>query len=83
MILLAGLWAKIQSYAAGLGVALAVIAGVFFYGRSDGKTAARQEQEKANAKAVKKARGVEDDVQKMGGDSVDSELNKWMRDGKR
>lgn len=83
MILLATLWAKIQSYAAGIGVALAVIAGVFFYGRSDGKTAARQEQEKANAKAVKKARGVEDDVQKMGGDSVDSELAKWMRDGKR
>lgn len=83
MILLATLWAKIQSYAAGLGVALAVIAGVFFYGRKDGQTAARQEQEKANAKAVKKARGVEDDVQKMGGDSVDSELAKWMRDGKR
>lgn len=77
------LWAKIQSYAAGLGVALAVIAGVFFYGRSDGKTAARQEQEKVNAKAVKKARGVEDDVQKMGGDSVSRDLDKWMRDGKR
>ena len=83
MILLATLWAKIQSYAAGIGVALAVIAGVFFYGRSDGKTAARQEQEKANAKAVKKARGVEDDVQKMGGDSVSGDLAKWMRDGKR
>lgn len=83
MILLATLWAKIQSYAAGIGVALAVIAGVFFYGRSDGKTAARQEQEKANAKAVKKARGVEDDVQKMGGDSVSRDLDKWMRDGKR
>jgi hypothetical protein len=78
MILL--LWAKIQSYAAGIGVALAVIAGVFFYGRSDGKTAARQEQEKANAKAVKKARGVEDDVQKMGGDTVSRDLDKWMRD---
>jgi len=83
MILLATLWAKIQSYTAGIGVALAVIAGVFFYGRSDGKTAARQEQEKANAKAVKKARGVEDDVQKMGGDSVSRDLAKWMRDGKR
>lgn len=77
------LWAKIQSYAAGIGVALAVIAGVFFYGRKDGQTAARQEQEKANAKAVKKARGVEDDVQKMGGDSVSRDLDKWMRDGKR
>lgn len=77
------LWAKIQSYAAGLGVALAVIAGVFFYGRKDGQTAAREEQEKANAKAVKKARGVEDDVQKMGGDSVSRDLDKWMRDGKR
>ena len=83
MILLATLWAKFHSYAAGIGMALAVIAGVFFYGRSDGKTAARQEQEKANAKAVKKARGVEDDVQKMDGDSVSRDLNKWMRDGKR
>lgn len=80
MILLATLWAKIQSYAAGIGMALAVIAGVFFYGRSDGKSAAEAQQQKDNAKAVKSAKGVEDDVQKMGSDSIDRELNKWMRD---
>ena len=80
MILL--IWSKIQSYVAGIGVALAIIAGVFLYGRSDGKSAAREEQEKANAKAAAKARGVENEVQNMGSDAVDAALSKWMRDGR-
>ncbi len=79
----AGLWSRISSYLAMAGVALAIIAGAFLYGRSDGKADAEAEHARNNAKAIKKARGVEDAVQGMGGADVDSALAKWMRDGKR
>lgn len=81
--MLSALWLKAQSYLAMAGVALAIIAGAFFYGRSDGKADAEAEQARNNAKAIKKARGVEDEVQGMGSAGVDSALAKWMRDGKR
>ena len=81
--MLSALWLKAQSYLAMAGVALAIIAGAFLYGRSDGKADARAEQARNNAKTIKKARGVEDEVQGMDGGSVDSALSKWMRDGKR
>nr|WP_210265375.1 hypothetical protein [Ensifer canadensis] len=62
------------------GVAIAIVAGAFFYGRSSGKADAKAEQAKANAKAIKRARGVEDEVQNMGGGDIDRELAKWLRD---
>ncbi len=77
------LWSRISRYLAMAGVALAIIAGAFFYGRSDGKADAEAEQARNNAKAIKKARGVEDEVQGMGSADIDSALAKWMRDGKR
>ena len=81
--MLSALWLKAQGYLAALGVALAVIAGAFLYGRSDGKADAKAEQARNNAKAIKKARGVEDEVQGMGGTDIDAGLGKWMRDSKR
>lgn len=79
----AGLWTKLQGWLAAAGVALAVIAGAFLYGRADGKSDAEAEQAKANAKAIKKARGVEDEVNGMGDADVDRRLSEWMRDGGR
>lgn len=81
-MILFGLWAKAKSYLAAIGVALAVIAGAFLYGRADGKDDAEAEQAKNNARARAKARGVEDDVQKMGDSAVSDGLAKWMRDGR-
>ena len=81
--LAAGIWSRISGYLAAIGMALAVIAGAFLYGRSDGKAGAEAEQARNNAKAIKKARGVEDEVQDMGSADVDAGLAKWMRDGKR
>lgn len=81
--MLSALWLKAQSYLAIAGVALAIIAGAFLYGRSDGKADAEAEHARNNAKAIKKARGVEDEVQGMGSADVDSALGKWMRDGGR
>lgn len=77
------LWLKAHSYLAMAGVALAIIAGAFLFGRSDGKADAEAEQARNDAKAIKKARGVEDEVQGMGSADIDSTLAKWMRDGKR
>lgn len=77
------LWSRLSGYIAAIGVALAVIAGAFLYGRSDGKADAEAEQARNNAKAIKKARGVEDEVNKMGDADVDAALSKWMRDGGR
>lgn len=76
------LWSKLQSFLAAAGVALAVIAGAFLYGRSSGKAEADKEQAAANAKAAKKARGVEDEINKMGGADIDARLAEWMRDGR-
>lgn len=83
LTLASALWLKAQSYLAAIGVALALVAGVFLYGRSDGKADAEAEQARNNAKAIKKARGVEDAVQGMGSADIDAGLAKWMRDGKR
>lgn len=78
----AGLWSRITGWLAPVGVALAIIAGAFFYGRSNGKADAKAEQAKANAKAIKQARGVEDDINKMAGSDIDRALGKWLRDGR-
>lgn len=83
LAIVTGLWSRISGYATAAGVALAVIAGAFLYGRSDGKADAEAEQARNNAKAIKKARGVEDAVQDMGSADIDAGLAKWMRDGKR
>jgi hypothetical protein len=79
---MAVIFGKIQGYLAATGLALAIIAGAFLYGRADGSASAKAEQAKANAKAVKKARGVEDEIQKMGSGDVDRQLSEWMRDGR-
>ena len=80
--LLMGAWSRISSWLAPVGVALAIVAGAFFYGRSSGKADAKAEQARANAKAIKQARGVEDEVQNMGASRVDDALSKWLRDAR-
>jgi len=78
----AGIWSRISSWLAPAGVALAIVAGAFFYGRSIGKADAKAEQAKANAKAIKQARGVENGIQNMGSSDIDAGLSKWLRNGR-
>lgn len=80
--LFAGIWSRITGWLAPVGMALAIVAGAFFYGRSSGKADAKAEQAKANAKAIKQARGVEDEINEMGASRVDDALSKWLRDGR-
>ena len=81
--MIATLWTKLSGYLATIGIALALIAGAFFYGRADGKDAARTEQARANAKALKKSKEVEDEINGLNDRSVSDSLARWMRDGKR
>ena len=72
--------AKLKGCLAAIGTALAILAGVFFYGQRAGRTAANNEQAAANAKAIKKAGDVEHEIKNLGDDDVDRRLTQWMRD---
>lgn len=72
--------AKLKGYLAAIGTALAILAGVFFYGQRAGRTAAKDEQAAANAKAIKRAGEVEHEIKNLGDDDVDRRLTQWMRD---
>ncbi len=72
--------AKLKGCLAAIGTALAILAGVFLYGQRAGRTAAKDEQAAANAKAIKKAGDVEHEIKNLGDDDVDRRLTQWMRD---
>jgi hypothetical protein len=74
------LWAKLKGYLAAIGTALAILVGVFLYGQRAGRTAAKDEQAAANAKAIKKAGDVENEIKNLDDAGVDDALGKWMRD---
>lgn len=74
------LWTKLKGYVAAAGVALTFIVGAFLYGRSDGKNAAEAARAKRDAEARQKARKVEDEINGLDDESVDSRLDRWMRD---
>ncbi len=73
---------KLKSWAAWIGAAVVMVAAAFLYGRADGRRDAEAARLKKNAKAAKKARGVEDEINKMDGGAVDGRLRGWMRDGR-
>ncbi|WP_254229042.1 hypothetical protein [Agrobacterium salinitolerans] len=45
-----------------------------------GRSAAKDEQAAANAKAIKKAGDVENEIRNLDDAGVDDALGKWMRD---
>lgn len=78
-LFLVGLWSRLSGYFATIGTALAILAGVFFYGQRAGRTAAKDAQAAANAKAIKRAGEVENEVKNLDDAGVDDALGKWMR----
>ncbi|MGV1785759.1 MULTISPECIES: hypothetical protein [Agrobacterium] len=72
--------AKLKGCLAAIATALAILAGAFLYGQRAGRTAAKDEQAAANAKAIKKAGDVEHEIKNLGDDDVDRRLTQWMRD---
>lgn len=74
------LFAKLKGYLAAIGTALAILAGVFLCGQRAGRSAAKDEQAAANAKAIKKAGDVKNEIRNLDDAGVDDALGKWMRD---
>ena len=75
---------SIEKILAAVGALLALLAGVFLKGRSDGKKDVKREYDTAVAKqqseAAKKVKGVRNEVQKSTDDSVTEQLkSRWVR----
>lgn len=83
IVLLKLLWSKVGGYLAAAGGVLAFVVGVFLYGRREGARSAEAAQARKNAAIVKKARGVENEVDGLSGDDIDDRLGEWMRDDGR
>lgn len=75
-LFLVGLWSRLSGYLATIGTALAILAGVFFYGQRTGSSTAKDAQAAANAKAIKRA----GEVKNLDDAGIDDALGKWMRD---
>ncbi|UYQ70954.1 hypothetical protein OF122_12890 [Pelagibacterium flavum] len=67
----------------GAGGILVGIVVAYFKGQGDGKKLERTKTAEQNAKAAKVRKDVDDDVVKMGNDDLDSQFNRWVRNGKR
>lgn len=78
--MLSALLSQFAPYVVGLLALIGGIAAAYFKGRSKGSTDAKAKQAQADAKAVKTARKVEDDVRKSSDPDIDDRLSKWMRD---
>lgn len=72
---LSGIWSRVTGYAVAIGAALAILFAAYSKGASDNK-AKRAEQ---RLKSIKKAREVENEVDRLGDDALDRELDRWMR----
>jgi len=78
--MLSALLSQFAPYLIGLAAIIGGLATAYFKGRREGSSSAKKEQAEANAKAVTKARKVEDDVHKSSDADVDDRLSRWMRD---
>ncbi|MGE8105140.1 hypothetical protein ACQKP1_15785 [Allorhizobium sp. NPDC080224] len=78
--MLSALLAQFAPYLVGALALIGGIAAAYLKGRSRGSTDAKAKLAQADAKAVKTARKVEDDVRKSSDPDVDRRLSQWMRD---
>lgn len=70
------LYNKLTGWLAAVGIALTLLAAAYSRGRQD--AAARQAS--ARLETIKKARNVEDEVDRLGPADVDARLREWLRD---
>lgn len=74
--LLSGVWSKIAGYAIAIGGVLAVLAAAYAKGRSDQKSTQTTE----HLKTIKAAKEIENEVDDLGSNDIDTEYRKWLRD---
>lgn len=78
--MLLALFARIKGYAAAAIGAAIFLTFAYFRARQDGKNAARLEQAKRQAEAIKQKKETDDEVDRMGTDRRRDELGRWLRD---
>lgn len=78
--MLVAIFARIKGYAAAAIGAAIFLTFAYFRARQDGKNAARLEQAKRQAEAIKQKKETDDEVDRMGTDRRRDELGRWMRD---
>jgi hypothetical protein len=77
--ILSALWSRFAGYIAALGALLAVLAGAFLKGRSDGKAVMREEQERHRREAIANKRKLDDEVDNLAPADLDQRFQPWVR----
>lgn len=72
---LASIWSRVTGYAVAFGAVAAILFAAYRKGGAD--AAAKRAEERL--KSIKKAREVENEVDRLGDDALDRELDRWMR----
>lgn len=75
---------KLWSYKEVVGIALVLLGlalgAVYLKGRSDASSSIQTKQAEQTIKDIRKARKIENEVNKLSHTDVDKHLDKWMRD---
>lgn len=80
MLGLLGLVASpIGRYVTGAVAAVAMLAGIYYAGKSAGRSAERLAQSEATAAAARERVNVETDIRRLPGDDLDRMLDEWRR----
>lgn len=72
---LASIWSRVTGYAVAIGAALAILFAAYRKGAADNQ--AKRADQRLNE--IKKAREIENEVDRLGDDALDRELDRWMR----
>lgn len=72
---LTSIWSRVTGYAIAIGASLAIL----FAAYSKGKQDAASKRAERRLKSISKAREIENEVDRLGGDALDRELDRWMR----
>lgn len=81
--MISALWSRFAGYIAALGALLALIAGAFLKGRSDGKALMAEEQERHRREAIESKRKLDSEIDDLGPSSVDHRFERWLRKDER
>lgn len=77
------MFAKLKLYAALAGAFFVALAVAVLKGRADGIRYMEAEQQRRRIEAMKDRKEVDDEVQNLGSNDLDSGLQRWLRDNQR
>lgn len=76
--MISALWTRFAGYIAALGALLALIAGAFLKGRSDGKAIMAEEQERHRREAITRKRKLDSEIDDLGPADLDQRMSRWV-----